>query len=259
MAARAAASDSADAFVSGSRTSGVGMRPCAWSTALNTAGFGSANIDCTTGSSASAWARPSSTLPASPHSIIETNCSVHTCADAQIAPAPPMSTIGKRNGSSPPSTAKSSGAPRSSSSVSRSRPVRLLDPDDVRVRRGLEHAGGARGADRCGTRCCRAPPAPATRRRRPEVGDDPGLRRAHVIRARRSGRPTAPGVPASACTFATVVAVLFVPGADDQLRAALDAHGRARVDDRPLLRRGQRGRLARGARAGRARRRPASR
>ena len=67
-------------------------------------------------------------------------------------PAPPMSTSGKRNGSSPPSTAKSSGAPASSSSVSRSRPAAAcLMPDDVRVLRGLEHAGGAQvaaGAER---------------------------------------------------------------------------------------------------------------
>ena len=68
---------------SGRRTSGVGMRPCACSTPLNTAGFGSAKPACTTGSSASAWARPSSTLPARPHSIIATNRSVHTWAAAR--------------------------------------------------------------------------------------------------------------------------------------------------------------------------------
>ena len=96
MAARAASIAPGDAGVSGMRTSGVGMRPCAWSTPLNTAGFGSTKHDSTTGRSISASARPSSTLPAAPHSIIETNCSVHTCADAQIVPAAPMSIIGKR-------------------------------------------------------------------------------------------------------------------------------------------------------------------
>src|SRR5207245_1171229 len=47
-----------DALRSGSRTSGVGIRPWAWRTPLNTAGFGSANRACVTGSSASAWERP---------------------------------------------------------------------------------------------------------------------------------------------------------------------------------------------------------
>ena len=39
-------------------------------------------------------ARPSSSLPASPHSTIATNRAVHTCADAVMPPTPPMHTIG---------------------------------------------------------------------------------------------------------------------------------------------------------------------
>jgi hypothetical protein len=62
----------------GGRTAGVGMRPCACSNALISTGFGSANSAWVTGSSASACVRPSSTLPARPHSIISTNRDVHT-------------------------------------------------------------------------------------------------------------------------------------------------------------------------------------
>ena len=232
---------------SGSRTSGVGMRPCAWSTPLNTDGFGSAKQACTTGSSASACARPSSTLPASPHSIIATKRSVHTCAAAQIAPAPPISTVGKRNGSSPPSTEKSRGAPARISSVSASSaPTACFTPDDVGVPRELEHprrpevAAGADGDvvddDRHRAR----------RGDRLEVRDDAGFRRAHVVRhddergdeRRRARERLDRGDRLGGAVGAR---------ADDQLRAALGADAGAAVDHRALLGGVERRRLAGGA------------
>ena len=109
------------------------------------------------GSSASAWARPSSSLPASPHSIIATNRAVHTCADAEIAPAPPMHMSGKRNGSSPPSTAKPRG--RVGEQLERVG-VECTRPPASRRRcsdaRRARAARPRRGRGRCGTGCCRA-------------------------------------------------------------------------------------------------------
>ena len=110
----------------------------------------------TTGSSASWCARPSSTLPASPHSIIATKRSVQTCAVApMIARAPPIRTIGKKYGSSPPRTAKSSGAPASTAIVSGSTGRWPASP---RRCSGCARARGAhrpRGGDRCASGCCR--------------------------------------------------------------------------------------------------------
>ena len=217
---------------------------------MNTAGLGSANSAWVTGRSASAWARPSSTLPASPHSIISTNGSVHTCADAQMVPAPPMSTSGNRNGSSPPSTANPSiwFAPASSSSVSTSRPVAAcLIAGEVRVRGELEHAGGAEVAAGADGDVVDDDRHRARLGDRAEVGDDAGLRRAHVVRhddQRRDERGRRLRAPATA---AIVVCGVVGAGADDELRVALGAHARARVDDGALLVGVERGRLAGGA------------
>src|SRR5439155_16861583 len=86
MAARAASTEADEAAVMGRRRSGVGMRPWAWRTPLMTAGLGSAKRLRATGRSASARARPSSSLPASPHSIMSTTRSVRTLAEAASVP-----------------------------------------------------------------------------------------------------------------------------------------------------------------------------
>ena len=68
-----------------------------------------------------------------------------------------------------------------------------------------------------------------------EVGDDPGLRRPHVIRHDDQRRRRAPGVPASASHRRDGGRGVVRAGADDQLRGALGADRGARVDDRALL------------------------
>src|SRR5437588_1574557 len=90
-AVRAASTAAGEAAVMGRRSSGLGIFPVAWSTPLITAGLGSATRRFTSGSSASEAARPSSSLPARPHSIMATNRSVAMLAEAAMVPAPPMS------------------------------------------------------------------------------------------------------------------------------------------------------------------------
>jgi hypothetical protein len=90
--------------------------------ALEHGGVGSAKRQRTTGRSASARDRPSSTFALSPQSIIATNHSVQTWAEAAIAPDPPISASGNRYASSPPRTWKPSGPRARISSVSMSIP-----------------------------------------------------------------------------------------------------------------------------------------
>ena len=126
------------------------------------------------------------------------------------------------------------------------------------VLRELEHARRGRGCGRCGRDVVDHDRHRARGGDRLEVRDDAGLRRAHVVRHDDRARPRAPACRASASTAAIVLAVLLVPGADDQLRAALGARRGARVD-RPRAARRRRApatrRWCRARRCPRARRR----
>ena len=254
------ASDSGDAFVRGRRTSGVGIRPWAWSTALNTAGFGSANSDCTTGSSASACARPSSTLPASPHSIIETNRSVHTWADAQIVPRAAHEHDREQERVLATEHREVGGrAPQQLERVEVEAGGRLLDARRCSGARAASSTPGGRevaaGAERDVVEHHR-------HRRRvghgAEVGDDAGLGRPHVIRHDDRAPRTARACPRAPRTFAMVVAVLLVPAptiscasraTQTAEHASTTARFSAAVSGRRLAR------WSRGARARRRRRR----
>ena len=89
------------------RRSGVAIRPWACSTPLNTAGFGSAKPARTTGSSASAWARPSSSLPGEPAlDHRDEPLGARRAPTREIVPAAPMHMSGNSIVSSPPSTAE---------------------------------------------------------------------------------------------------------------------------------------------------------
>ena len=109
---------------------------------------------------------------------------------------------------------------------------RLLHPGDVGVLRELEHARGpevAAGAD--------GDVVDHDRHRarggdRLEVRDDAGLRRAHVVRARRSAWRRARACRRSASTAAIGLRGAVGARADDQLRAALGAD-RARTRRSP--------------------------
>ena len=113
-------------------------------------GLGEAGLD--TGSSASAWARPSSSLPARPHSIIATNRAVQRCAAAAIAPGAAHAHVG--NSERVVAAEQAEPARRAGQDLERvgvERADRLLHARDVRDARPARAARRRPARGRCGT------------------------------------------------------------------------------------------------------------
>ena len=239
-AARAASTAADDALTSGSRTSGVGIRPWAWSTPLNTAGLGSAKHGLHhreqrlgVGAAVVDLARE----PALDHRDEALGAQVRRRADR--AGAAHEHESGTGTVSSPPSTenvARRAGEDLERVGVERadapaSRPAMFGVLRELEHARGAEVAAGAdrdvvdddrhraRGGDRRGSaRRCRPPTAARST-------------------ARRSSAAASAGVPASASTAAIVLAVLLVPAPTISCAPALGADTRRRRRSRRAARR----------------------
>ena len=202
----------ADAFVIGSRRSGVAMRPWACSTPLKTAGLGSAKPARTTGSSASACARPSSSLPGEPaldHRDDALGADVRRRRDRAGAAHAHDREQDRILAAEHREPARRFGEHLQRVGVERA--DRLLHAGDVRMRGELEQRSRRRGRARCGTGCCRARSAPGSRRRPPACARRCRLRTAARSTARRRARRRRRRSSATAFVAAIVVRVLLVP------------------------------------------------
>ncbi len=175
-----------------------------------------------------------------------TKRSVQRWAVAEMAPAPPMNTVGSRNGSSPPSTQSLRGVGEDLERVGVDGADGLLHPGDVGMAGELQHAGRAEvaaGADRDVVDDDRDR---AGGRHRPEVGDDAGLGGPDVVRHHDEGGGEGGGARERLDRGDGLGGVVGA-GADDELGRVLGADPGAGVDHGPLLGGVERRRLAGGA------------